>query len=77
MKTYIFAPSLYWMSVAEAAIRSRCSEQAIRVRIHDGKFSAMKRYGQWLINTRSLQNYMQDRDQPKEKAVRVCPGWEF
>jgi len=51
-------PSDFWLSVAEAAQRSGCSAQSVRVRIRQGRFETLKRYGQWLINARSLQEYL-------------------
>lgn len=61
-------PSDYWLSVAEAARRSGCTPQCVRMRIRNGQVDALKRYGQWLVNTRSLQAYMQNGNPPKSMA---------
>jgi Helix-turn-helix domain len=76
MNTFL-NPSDYWLSVTEVALRSNCSKQAVRVRILNGKLSAMKRYGQWLINTQSLQNYLRDKDLPKDATPRLSSGWKY
>ena len=64
-------PSDYWLSVAEAARRSGCTAQCVRMRIRNGQVDALKRYGQWLVNTRSLQAYMQQGGQSKDMALHV------
>jgi hypothetical protein len=64
-------PSDYWLSVAEAARRSGSTPQCVRMRIRNGQVAALKRYGQWLVNTRSLQAYMQHGAQSKEIGLHA------
>jgi Helix-turn-helix domain len=76
MNTFLNS-SDYWLSVAEVALRSHCSRQAVRVRILSGKLIAMKRYGQWLVNTQSLQHYLRDKGLPKDATLRLSSGWKY
>jgi len=41
------------------------------MRIRNGQVDALKRYGQWLVNTRSLQEYLRQGDPPKSMPYTI------
>jgi Helix-turn-helix domain len=51
--------SKFWLTVPEAAQRVGLSSQWVRIRIRNKEVLALKRYGRYLVDARSLHKHVQ------------------